>query len=232
MPEPKYKQWITPEGVAQIQAWVKEGLTDSKIAQRMGISKNLLSRWRNTKPEIKRALVRLKTIDGKVIDTHDLPHGAPPRKLDNVNALQAKIDKWFEECKKTKTPPTRTGLCIALNISKSTLEDYINKTTDKSTIFQPSVIDGKLRPVSVSSLLKRAVLMIENGLEIRMITGRGNVTGIIFDLKNNHGYADKKEVTTGPQTAKKVSQEDIDRRIRELISKANGLDIVPFRKDS
>lgn len=231
MPEAKYTKWITPEGQAQIQAWVKDGLTDSKIAQRMGVSKNLLSRWRNTKPEIKRALVRLKTIDGKTIDTHDLPHGAPPRKLDNVNELQAKIDAWFTECKNTKTPPTRTGLCIALNISKDALDRYLTSTTDRSTIYQASQIDGKLRPVSVRDVLKRAVLMIENGLEIRMITGKGNVTGIIFDLKNNHGYADKKEVTTAPSGTKKVSQEDIDKRIRELINKANGLDIVPFKRD-
>jgi hypothetical protein len=232
MAAPKFKQWITPEGQNKIREWVAEGLTDAKVAERMGVSKALLSKWRQTKPEIRAALVRLKTVDGKTVDAHDLPHGAPPRKLNNVNELQVRIDKWFERCRKDKIPPTRTGLCIELNISKGTLDRYLQRTTEQSTVFQKSEIDGELRPVTVSDVLKRAVLMIENGLEIRMITGRGNVTGIIFDLKNNHGYADKKEVTNTPAAASKVSKEDIDKRIRELINKANGLDIVPFRKDS
>lgn len=232
MPEAKYTEWEKPEKLAEIRRYVAEGLTDAKVAERMGVSKALLSRWRQTRPEIRRALVRLKTVNGQLIDAHDLPHGGAPRKLDNVNELQGKIDTWFDTCKKDKIPPTKSGLCIALNISKDTLSRYLHIQDDKSTIFQKSEIDGKLRPVSISDCLKRAVLMIENGLEIRMITGKGNVTGCIFDLKNNHGYADKKEVTTGPQTVKKVSQEDIDKRIRELINKANGLDIVPFRKDS
>lgn len=227
MARPKYGEWISESGQAQIRAWVKDGLTDSQIAKQMGISKTLLSRWRHTHIEIKRALVRLKTIDGKQVDAHDLKHGAPARKLDNVNTLQAKIDGWLKECKETNTPPTRTGLCLLLNISKDALTRYIQEVDAPSTIYQADSISGRLHPVSVSDVLKRAIMAIERDLEIRMIAGRGNVAGIIFDLKNNHGYADKSEVTTAKIPAKQ-SNEDIDKRIKELLDKS-GADVIPFK---
>lgn len=68
MPSPKYKHWEEPEQLESIRQWVKQGLTDSKIAECMGVDKTLLSKWRRTRPKIRQALVRLITVDGKQVD--------------------------------------------------------------------------------------------------------------------------------------------------------------------
>ena len=225
MPAPKYTYWISDEGQAKIKQYVKEEPTDAKVAERMGVSKALLSRWRANFVEIRRALVRLKTIDGKKVDSHDIRTGRPPRKLDNVNDLQTKIDKWMQDCKDKDIPPTRTGLCLALNISKDALYNYLHEVANPTTVYQPDPITGELRPISVQDILKRAILSIENDLEVRMIKGKGNVAGLIFDLKNNHGYADKQEVggiAGKPIESKKYDDKELDDRIQELLRKSYG----------
>ncbi len=216
----KYKTWESEEKLEQIRRWVKDGLSDAQIAERIGIGKSLLSNWRRTRPRIKAALTRLTLVDGKQIDKHDLAPGGR-RKLNNVQELKVKIDDWIADCKSTDTPMTKSGLCLHLNISKDTLNAYLHSTSTDTTVYSKSEIDGKLHPVSVPDLLKRAVLAIENSLERRMISGKGNVAGIIFDLKNNHGYADKSEVNTVNTSVKAVSDDDIDKRIAELMSKAD-----------
>jgi hypothetical protein len=216
----RYKAWEAEDKLEQIRRWVKDGLSDAQIAKQMGITKSLLSNWRRTRPRIRAALVRLTLIDGKHVDKHDIAPGGK-RKLNNVQELKVKIDGWIAECKKTDTPMTKSGLCLCLDISKDTLNAYLHSTGADTTVYSKSEIDGELHPVSVPDLLKRAVLAIENSLERRMISGKGNVAGIIFDLKNNHGYADKSEVSTVNTNAKAVSDEDIDKRIAELMNKSD-----------
>lgn len=223
----KYTQWTEPDGQEQIRAWVKAGKSDREIAELMHVTPQTLSAWRRRHPEIKSALVRLRTIDGKRIDSHDLPHGGPERKLSNVQVLQDKVRAWEEACKADNTPLTKTGLAIALGVSKCTINRYINDITEQPTTWERCENTGELHPVTIRSVIKRAVEAIENDLEIRMITGRGNVAGIIFDLKNNHGYADKSEVTTAKIPARQ-SNEDIDKRIKELLDKS-GADVIPFK---
>lgn len=225
MPSPKYKHWEEPEQLESIRQWVKQGLTDSKISERMGIDKTLLSKWRRTRPKIRQALIRLVTVDGKQIDKHDTNEGGRKRKLNNVAELEQKINDWIEENRKSKTPLTKSSLCLYLNITKDAYNRYIQQVSDNSTVYQKSELDGELHPVSIADVLKRANLAIESQLEIGMITGRYNVTGAIFDLKNNHGYADKSDINTVNTTKKAVSDDDIDKRIKELQAKA-GLHVV------
>lgn len=216
----RYKAWEAEDKLEQIRRWVKEGLSDAQIAERIGIGKSLLSNWRRTRPRIRAALARLTLVDGKQIDKHDISPGGR-RKLNNVQELKVKIDEWIADCKSTDTPMTKSGLCLHLNISKDTLNAYLHSSNTDTTVYLKSEIDGKLHPVGVPDLLKHAVLAIENSLERRMISGKGNVAGIIFDLKNNHGYADKSEVSTVNTNVKTISDDDIDKRIAELMGKAD-----------
>lgn len=224
----RYKAWETAEGLERIRQWVKDGLSDTAIAEQMGITKQMLSRWRKARPLIKGALTRLVTIDGKRIDSHDLSHGAPPRKVDNVSMLQGKIDTWLQECKDKDIPPTRTGLCLMLGISKDTLSRYLADTETTSTTYQADPISGKLHPITVADVLKRAIMAIEHALEIRMLTAKSNVAGVIFDLKNNHGYADKIEQNSTQTITKTTDESDIDKRIAELLERQE--QARPFRQ--
>nr|DAR33429.1 MAG TPA: DNA packaging protein gp3 [Caudoviricetes sp.] len=221
MPRAKYLDWEAEDKLEQIRKWVKDGLSDSKIAEQMGITKSLLSVWRRKRPKIRLALTRLVIMDdGAKVDKHDLDHAGGRRKLNNVQELKQKIDTWIADKQEADEVMTRSGLCLYLNISKDTMNKYMHEVSRQDTVLERSEIDGELHSLTIADLLKRANLAIESDLERRMISGKGNVAGIIFDLKNNHGYADKSEVNTVNTSVKAVSDEDIDKRIAELMNKA------------
>lgn len=100
--------------------------------------------------------------------------GGRPKKYTEVEIMQQKINKYFEECNKDNEPYTVTGLCLALNICRDTLAEYAKKEEFSDTI-------------------KKAKLKVENYLERHLITDN-STTGIIFNLKNNFGWTDKQQL--------------------------------------
>lgn len=215
----KYTKWETEDGLEQIRQWVKGGKSDRQIAELMGTNPQLLSRWRRARPLIRGALTRLVTIDGKRVDAHDVETRGAPRKLDNIAMIQAKVDTWLEECKEQDIPPTRSGLCLMLGVGKDALDQYLHDTETASTVYATDPLTQKLRPLTIADVLKRAILAIEHALEIRMLTSKSNVAGVIFDLKNNHGYADKSETVSTQTITKTTDESEIDARIRELLER-------------
>ena len=69
--------------------------------------------------------------------------------------------------------PTMSGLAISLGVDRKTITNYANK-------------DG------FSPLIKKARAKVEMALE-QHLYGK-NVTGAIFNLKNNFGWSDKQEI--------------------------------------
>lgn len=96
-----------------------------------------------------------------------------PKKYTEVEIMQQKIEMYFEECEKKNEPYTVTGLCLALDITRETLREYVKDEQFSDTI-------------------KKAKLKVENYLEKHLITD-SSTTGIIFNLKNNFGWTDKQE---------------------------------------
>ena len=96
-----------------------------------------------------------------------------PKKYTESENMKNKIDSYFVECDKRNEPYTITGLCIALDICRDTLSEYVKKEEFSDTI-------------------KKAKLKVENYLEKRLIND-SSTTGIIFNLKNNFGWKDKQE---------------------------------------
>lgn len=43
MAKGKYEQWLTEEGLLQLEAWARNGLTDEQIAANIGISRSTLN---------------------------------------------------------------------------------------------------------------------------------------------------------------------------------------------
>lgn len=58
----KYQQWMEPDGLVLLEGWARDGLTDEKIAQKMGISTSTLYDWKTKHPEISEALKKGKEI--------------------------------------------------------------------------------------------------------------------------------------------------------------------------
>ena len=97
-----------------------------------------------------------------------------PKKYTEVEIMQDKIDKYFKECDQKKEPYTITGLALALDLDRKSINNYA-----KDSEFFPTI--------------KKAKLKVENYLEKYLIVG-GNSTGTIFNLKNNFDWSDKRQI--------------------------------------
>lgn len=62
MAKGKYEQWLTEEGLLQLEAWARNGLTDEQIAANMGITRSTLNEWKKKYSDISDTLKRGKDI--------------------------------------------------------------------------------------------------------------------------------------------------------------------------
>lgn len=85
-------------------------------------------------------------------------------------------------------PPTVGGLCQRLGIHRSTWNEYC---------------DCQLHP-EFSDTTTRARGRIRAYLEQQLLV-RKDVKGIIFDLQNNHGYSEKKQLELGKSATRAIS---------------------------
>lgn len=53
-------EWMTEEGLLQIEGWAREGMIDKDIARKIGISHTTFYDWRNKNPEFAEALKKGK----------------------------------------------------------------------------------------------------------------------------------------------------------------------------
>lgn len=99
-----------------------------------------------------------------------------PRLYPNAAQLDAKITEYFAAIEVDGKPPTLAGLCYFLGFSdKQSLSEYEDYGDEFSL------------PV------KRARLLIEQDRSERLLGKDTFTPGVIFDLKNNHGWKDKVE---------------------------------------
>ena len=97
-----------------------------------------------------------------------------PKKYTEVEIMQQKINKYFKECDQKREPYTITGLALALDLDRRSINNY-----SKDSEFFPTI--------------KKAKLKVENYLEKYLIAG-SNSTGTIFNLKNNFNWSDKQQI--------------------------------------
>lgn len=101
----------------------------------------------------------------------DNPIGRPP-KFSSPEQLQELMDAYFTARLTDDKPISFTGLCLALDTTRETIDDYQNK---------PNFSDS----------IKKAKLRVENFYEERLTLA--NATGSIFALKN-FGWKDTQTV--------------------------------------
>ena len=62
MAKGKYQRWLEPDGLLLLEGWVRDGLTDEQLAEKIGISATTLYDWKNKFPEFSEAIKKGKEI--------------------------------------------------------------------------------------------------------------------------------------------------------------------------
>ena len=101
--------------------------------------------------------------------------GRPPI-FQKTEEMQPLIDAYFQECDEIAEPYTVPGLAYALGFA------------DKQSLIYYSKKD------EFCFTIKRAKFRIEAQRNKRLVEGKGNTAGMIFDLKNNFGWTDKQSI--------------------------------------
>ncbi len=100
-----------------------------------------------------------------------------------INSLgeEARVEEYI-------VPPTVGGLCRFLGIHRSTWAEYCDREEHPEFSDTTTYAQGRMRGY----------------LEQQLLT-RKDVKGVIFDLQNNYGYSEKRQVELGDRAAKAVS---------------------------
>jgi hypothetical protein len=64
----KYTEWLTREGLLQIEGWAKDGLIDEQIAKNMGIAYSTFKDWKKRFPDLSAVLKRSKEVVDREVE--------------------------------------------------------------------------------------------------------------------------------------------------------------------
>lgn len=98
MAKGKYLRWLEPDGLLLLEGWARDGLTDEKIAGKIGISPSTLYDWKAKYSEISAALKK-----GKEVVDYEVENALLKAAMDgNVTAQifwlkNRKPDRWREK---------------------------------------------------------------------------------------------------------------------------------------
>lgn len=102
---------------------------------------------------------------------------ARPAKYKTPEDMQRVIDQYFADCEERERPLTITGLAAALGMTRKGLLYYEREGVKDE--FVPTISKAKLRVEQFNE---------EN------LYRTGQVTGVIFNLKNNFGWQDQQDI--------------------------------------
>lgn len=123
MASENFEKWTTPEGLALVTGWCREGYTNKMIAERMGVHPNTLLQWTKKSNELRDAIKQGKEVADYMVEnalfkaaigfehteTKTYITGQPD-KQGNRNVKVEKTVKYF--------PPNVTAMAMWLNNRK------------------------------------------------------------------------------------------------------------------
>lgn len=113
--------------------------------------------------------------------------------ITNSLGEEAKVEEYI-------VPPTVGALCQHLGIHRSTWAEYCDRELHPEFSDTTTRARGRLRAYLEQQLLIRK-----------------DVKGIIFDLQNNHGYAEKRQLELGERASKAVSAQAMPMSEKKLL---------------
>lgn len=109
----KFNDWLTDEGLLQLESWARNGLTDEQIASNIGIRRETLYDWKKRFPNISNALKRGKA----VVDIQ----------VENA-LLKRALGYSYKEVTKERVLSPETGIA-GMMITKEVTKEVVPDTT-------------------------------------------------------------------------------------------------------
>jgi hypothetical protein len=106
-----------------------------------------------------------------------------PLKWRDPIEVQARVMEYLQTCEKLQRHPTISGLALTLNVSRMTLYRYRK--------------GGAGLNAKVSDTLNKAIHIIEESVESRLLSNKLNPSSAIFwlcNLKNEEGWSNKHQM--------------------------------------
>lgn len=151
--------------------------------------------------------------------------GLPKVDLYDSDAVQTRLNEYFQIHADNDMKPTVAGMGLALGVDRRRLWEIRN-----------GVNKGGLTPYDLPTAtldaIKRAYEMVENLMENYMQNGKINPVSGIFLMKNNFGYQDKTEYVLTPNTHSDSDYDADDIRKRYLNDSATPALDSPNDSDS
>lgn len=97
----QYKRWETEEGLAQLEGWARDGLTDEQIAGKIGIRRPTLYVWKKQHPDIDDALKKGKEVVDYQVEKSLLDR-AMGMKTTDITYKMVKIDAMVLKAKRAR----------------------------------------------------------------------------------------------------------------------------------
>ena len=119
MAKGKYAEWLEPEGLALLEGWARDGLTDEQLAEQCRISVSTLYAWKNSYPEISEALK-----GGKEVVDYQVEKALLQKALCGDVTAQIfwlknrKPDKWRDKPEKVERSDDETGVVLLAPVLK------------------------------------------------------------------------------------------------------------------
>lgn len=115
-------------------------------------------------------------------------------------ALRGEVDRYFEKCAQEGTPPTPSGLALALGVRTSALSD------ERLSIPQRAVIDRAMQRIEASTM----ELMLTRG-------GVKGMENVLERVEENEEEGKLKKLVGG------LSDEEIEERLRKMAERIGEL---------
>lgn len=143
----------------------------------------------------------------------------PDIDMDNVKAVQDRLNEYLMLYAQNDMKPTVAGMAISLNgMNRRTLWAIVNDLPTGGAGYKTA-----LRP-EVAYVIKKTYLLMENLWESYMNSGKINPVSGIFLGKNNYGYQDKTEYVLTPNTQQDNDYDPDSIRKRYLIDPTSDSD--------
>lgn len=124
MAKGKYAEWLEPEGLALLEGWARDGLTDEQLAEQCRISVSTLYAWKNSYPEISEALKRGKEVVDYQVEKALLQKALCGDVTAQIFWLKnRKPDKWRDKPEKVERSDDETGVVLLAPVLKEETDE-------------------------------------------------------------------------------------------------------------